>query len=76
MVRPTFSQPPHPTVLKYIMSLCIWGDLHSFDEMYIYFWSHTGEIFSLKIRIDSCYWGLPWDHWAQNKFYSNHGKRK
>ena len=42
-------------------------------------WSYrclTGDIFSLKIRIDSCYWGLPWDHWALTKFYSHHGKSK
>ena len=25
----------------------------------------TGHIFSLKIHIDSCSFGLPWDHWAQ-----------
>ena len=29
---------------------------------------NTGHIFSLKIRIDSCYWGLQWTHWAQTNF--------
>ena len=36
----------------------------------------TRDIFSLKIRIDSCYRGLPWDHWAEQILFKPWKKQK